>query len=198
MEKLPKTSSLRLEVGPQPPPLQSGTWVWTQPDPAAPRPPRSTAPGQAEPQNLRLLSGPVAEAPWSVVVRWKPISFRSPCSPGLPRWGGHGRVPGFTLCCWLLAGHVGTRRGRCGGASRGNPRASGRAPRRPSAQGSRAGTRENKALEPPWGGGSRGAFSFKMSRTKTIAFCSWGHCYFWTFISLCRLFQIYPWLSSNQ
>lgn len=74
-------------MGPQPPPLQSGTWVWTQPDPAAPRPPRSTAPGQAEPQNLRLLSGPVAEAPWSVVVRWKPISFRSPCSPGLPRWG---------------------------------------------------------------------------------------------------------------
>ena len=34
-----------------------------------------------EPQNLRLKPGPAAEAPWFVVVRWKPVSFRSssPC-----------------------------------------------------------------------------------------------------------------------
>lgn len=31
----------------------------------------------------------------------------------------------------------------------------------------------------------------------TISSCSLGHCYFWTLISLCRLFQMYPWLINN-
>ena len=37
-----------------------------------------------------------------------------------------------------------------------------------------------------------------MSRTVTISFCSLGPCYFWTFVPLSKLFQIYPWLSSNS
>lgn len=51
------------------------------------RTPRGCCGLRAEPQNLRLKPGPAAEAPWFVVVRWKPVSFRS-SSP----WGASGTV----------------------------------------------------------------------------------------------------------
>lgn len=49
--------------------------------PRRPQAPKVNSSRRAEPQNLRLKPGPAAEAPWLVVVRWKPVSFRSssPC-----------------------------------------------------------------------------------------------------------------------
>lgn len=49
-----------------------------RPPPSVPeRPPWGWGGLRTEPQNLRLKPGPAAEAPWFVVVRWKPVSFRS-------------------------------------------------------------------------------------------------------------------------
>lgn len=59
---------------------------WSRPCLAG-RPPRGWSGLRARPQNLRLKPGPAAEAPWLVVVRWKPVSFRS-SSP----WGASGTV----------------------------------------------------------------------------------------------------------
>lgn len=61
-------------------PYGSGTlvhkaWTQTPPNACAVGAPR-VGPGGWEPQNLRLKPGPAAEAPWFVVVRWKPVSFR--------------------------------------------------------------------------------------------------------------------------
>lgn len=49
--------------------------------------PRDWSGVHCELQNLRLKPGPAAEAPWLVVVRWKPVSFRS-SSP----WGASGTM----------------------------------------------------------------------------------------------------------